>query len=238
LLNEAAVKALGFKDPAAAIGGYLQGNDSNTRQIAGVIRNFHMGLDHDQIQPLVLQNIPASFKFVNVRIVSADLRSTIAALDKKWRAIDAVHAFKYQFFDDQLASASQGLFDIVSILGYMAFIAVSIASLGMLGMATYTTERRAKEVGIRKMLGAKVPGIVLLLSKEFVRVLVIAILIAAPLSYFLNSLWLNKFPNRVIFGGGTILTGIMILLIPGLISIGSQTYRAARRNPIKALKTE
>ncbi len=120
----------------------------------------------------------------------------------------------------------------------MAFIAVSIACLGMLGMATYTAERRIKEVGIRKMLGAKVSGIVLLLSKEFIRVMTIAILIAAPLSYFLNSLWLNKFPNRVSFGLGTILVGVLILLIPGLISIGSQTLRAARRNPVVALKTE
>jgi putative ABC transport system permease protein len=79
---------------------------------------------------------------------------------------------------------------------------------------------------------------VLLLSKEFIRVLVIAVLIAVPLSYFLNSLWLNKFPNRVAFGPGTISAGILILLIPGLASIGVQTFRAARRNPVAALKTE
>jgi putative ABC transport system permease protein len=105
-------------------------------------------------------------------------------------------------------------------------------------MATYTTERRIKEVGIRKTLGGKELGIAMLLSKEFIQVLVIAILIAAPLSYFLNSLWLNKFPNRVTLGWDTILTGILILLIPGLTAIGSQTLRAARRNPIAALRTE
>jgi len=240
LLNESAVKALGFKEPAAAVGEFLRpaGNDSTALQIAGVIKNFHLGLDHDQIEPLVLQNIPTLLKFVNVRIASADLRSTVSALEKKWRAIDPVHTFQYQFFDDQLAAVSQGLFDIVSILGYMAFIAITIASLGMLGMATYTTERRIKEVGIRKTLGGKELGIAMLLSKEFIQVLVIAILIAAPLSYFLNSLWLNKFPNRVTMGWDTILTGILILLVPGLAAIGSQTLRAARRNPIAALRTE
>jgi putative ABC transport system permease protein len=240
LLNQSAVTALGFKDPAAAVGAFLrsEGDDSSLLQIAGVVRNFHMGLDHDGIQPLVLQNIPNLFKFVNVRIASADLRSTLSSLEKKWRTIDPVHPFKYEFFDDELAAASQGFFDIVSILGYMAFIAVSIACLGMLGMATYTTERRNKEVGIRKMLGAKEFGIVLLLSKEFIRVLVIAVLIAVPLSYFLNSLWLNKFPNRVTFGLSTLSAGVLILLIPGLASIGVQTFRAARRNPVAALKTE
>ncbi|MBN8853768.1 MAG: hypothetical protein BGO55_11390 [Sphingobacteriales bacterium 50-39] len=240
LLNESAVKALGFKDPVAAVGEFLRpaGNDSSTLQVAGVIKNFHLGLDHDQIEPLVLQNIPALLKFANVKIASADLRSTVSALEKKWRTIDPIHTFQYQFFDDQLAAVSQGLFDIVSILGYMAFIAVTIASLGMLGMATYTTERRIKEVGIRKTLGGKELGIAMLLSKEFLQVLAIAILIAAPLSYFLNTLWLNKFPNRVTLGGDTILTGILILLLPGLAAIGSQTLRAARRNPIMALRTE
>jgi putative ABC transport system permease protein len=240
LLNESAVKALGFNTPSTAVGTFLRpaGNDSSTVQVAGVIKNFHLGLDHDQIEPLVLQNIPTLLKFVNVKIASADLRGTVSALEKKWRTIDPVHPFQYQFFDDQLAAVSQGLFDIVSILGYMAFIAITIASLGMLGMATYTTERRIKEVGIRKTLGGKELGIVMLLSKEFIQVLVIAILIAAPLSYFLNSLWLNKFPNRVTLGWDTILTGILILLIPGLAAIGSQTLRAARRNPVAALRTE
>jgi putative ABC transport system permease protein len=240
VLNETAARSLGFKDPAAAIGQFLtsEGDDSSALQVAGVVRDFHMGLDYDGIRPLVLQNIPGLFRFVNVRIASADLRGTLSALEKKWRTIDAVHGFKYQFFDDQLAATSQGFFDVVTILGYMAFIAVSIACLGMLGMATYTTERRIKEVGIRKMLGAKEFGIVMLLSKEFIRVLVIAVFIAAPLSYFLNSMWLNKFPNRVAFGWGTILTGVLILLLPGLVSIGSQTLRAARRNPAAVLKTE
>jgi len=240
LLNESAAKALGFKDPAGAVGQSLapQGNDSSMLQVAGVVRNFHLGLDHDGVEPLVLQNIPSLFRYVNVRIASADVRSTVAALEKKWRTIDPAHAFKYEFFDDQLAAASQGLFDIVSVLGYMAFIAVTIACLGMLGMATYTTERRGKEVGIRKTLGAKELGIVLLLSKEFIRVLVIAVLVAVPLSYFLNSLWLNKFPNRVEFGWGTIVAGVLILLVPGLVSIGSQTLRAARRNPVAALRAE
>lgn len=240
LLNEAGVKAMGFKDPAAAVGQFLraEGNDSSALQIAGVVRDFHLGLDQDQILPLVLQNLPNLFKYVNVRIAAADLRGTLSALERKWRTIDPLHTFKYDFFDDQLASASQGFFDIVSILGYMAFIAVSIACLGMLGMATYTTERRIKEVGIRKMLGAKEWGIVMLLSKEFIQVLVFAVLIAGPMSYFLNSMWLNKFPNRVAFGWGTILSGILILLIPGLVSIGSQTLRAARRNLVTTLKTE
>ncbi len=101
----------------------------------------------------------------------------------------------------------------------------------MLGMATYTVERKMKEVGIRKTLGAQNSNIVFLLSKGFLRILAIAILIAAPSSYILNNLWLRRFPNRVDFGFGTILLGVAILLALGLITIGSQTIRASRQKP-------
>jgi putative ABC transport system permease protein len=173
-----------------------------------------------------------------VKIASSGLRGTLAKLKDKWRAIDPVHPFKYEFFNEQLAVASQALFDIVSILGFIAFLAAMIACLGLLGMATYTTERRMKEVGIRKVLGANDSSIVLLLSGEFLKILMIAILIAAPLSYIVNNLWLRKFPNRVDFGLGTILAGTLVLLVPGLITIASQTLRASRRNPVESLKTE
>jgi putative ABC transport system permease protein len=162
----------------------------------------------------------------------------MAALNRRWRDIDPVHTFSYAFFDEELASESQGIFDIVSILGYIAFLVVVIACLGMLGMATYTTERRRKEVGIRKVLGAGDWSNTLLLSHEFIQVLLIAIAIAAPLSYLLNAAWLRKFPNRVDFGWGTVLTGTAIVLALGLITIASQTIRASRANPVKSLRVD
>ena len=240
LVNQAAVREFGYQSPSQMIGQMLvpQGDDTTFLEVIGVLRDFHMNLDHDQIAPLVLQNRPELFRFVNVRIASGDSRSVLASIDKKWKSIDPVHSLKYQFFDDQLAATSQGFFDIVAILGFMAFIAVSIACLGMLGMAVYTTERRRKEVGIRKTLGAGNGRIVLLLSAAFIRVLMLAILIAAPLSYILNNLWLRKFPNRVEFGWGTVLSGALVLLGLGLITVGSQTLRAARRNPVHALRID
>lgn len=240
LVNEAAVKALGSRFPADIVGVTLRSkyNDSVSMKVAGVVKNFHMNLDHDEILPLILQYQPGLFKYLNVRLASGNPGETVAKMERKWKQIDPTHSFRYQYFDDQLAATSQGFFDIVTILGFMAFLAVSIACLGLLGMATYTTERRLKEVGIRKILGANNSGIVLLLSQSFIRVLIWAISIAAPLSYILNTLWLRKFPNRVAFGLGTILSGTGILLLLGLVTIGSQTLRAARRNPVNALRTE
>jgi putative ABC transport system permease protein len=242
VVNEAAVKEFGYGSSADIVGRLfrVKENDSTTLEVIGVVQNFHVRLlmDDDKIAPLVLQNQPAHFQYVNVKISSPDFRGTIAKLQDSWKSIDAAHPLKYVFFNEQLAATSQGIFDIVSILGYLAFLAVTIACLGMLGMATYTTERRMKEVGIRKVLGAEDRSIVLLLSREFLRILAIAILIAVPLSYFANHMWLRKFPNRVDFGMGTIFSGVLVLLILGLLTIGSQTIRAARKKPVDAIRID
>jgi putative ABC transport system permease protein len=108
----------------------------------------------------------------------------------------------------------------------------------MLGMATYTAERKMKEVGIRKILGADYLSVALLLSKGFMTILLVSILIGAPLSYMANNIWLQNFPNRVNFGLGTLLLGSSILLVLGLITIGSQSIRASRSNPVKTLRME
>jgi putative ABC transport system permease protein len=241
VVNEAAVAAFGYRRPADMVGQAFKMSWSDSSYIVvGVVQNFHMRmiLGNDKIEPLFLQNRPGSFEYVNIRIASRDTRSVLAALENKWKRIDPVHPLKYEFFDQQLAEESQGIFDVVSILGFIAFLAVCIACLGMLGMATYAAERRRKEVGIRKVLGAGDWRNALLLSREFVHILLIAIAIAAPLSYVLNTLWLRKFPNRVEFGWGTVLLGTGIILVLGLLTIGSQTIRASRLNPVESLRSE
>ena len=185
-----------------------------------------------------MRNIPARFEYLNVQLTSTDLMATMAVLENTWKKIDPIHPFKYEFFDEQLQNTPQGIFDLVSILGFISFLAIGIACLGLLGMATYTAERKTKEVGIRKILGAEYFSIALLLSKGFLRMLLVSVLIGAPLSYFINNLWLQRFPTRVEFGLGTVLSGTAILLVLGLITIGSQTIRASKRNPVDALKME
>lgn len=241
VVNETMVKAFGYDRPAAILGAAFETPYSDSPMVVvGVVQDFHMRmlLGNEKIEPLVLQNQPANFRYLNVRIGSRDIRTVMAELNSQWRRIDPVHPFRYEFFDEELASESQGIFDVVSILGYIAFLVVIIACLGMLGMATYTTERRRKEVGIRKVLGAGDWANTLLLSREFIQVLLIAIGIAAPLSYLLNTAWLRKFPNRVDFGWGTVLEGTAIVLTLGLITIASQTIRASKANPADALRSD
>ncbi len=236
VVNEATVNKLGYKFPHEIIGEVFQDN----LKVIGVVKDFRYNLliNTHEIKPLVLMNQPSQFQYLNVKVAGSDLKATLIKLEDKWKKLDPIHPFKYEFFDEQLQATHQGIFDVVSILGFISFLAIVIACLGLLGMATYTAERKTKEVGIRKILGAKDMSIALLLSRGFLRMLFISVLIGAPLSYFINNLWLQKFPNRVEFGFGTVMMGTIVLLALGMITIGSQTIRASKNNPVDALKME
>ncbi|MEM7298260.1 MAG: ABC transporter permease [Bacteroidota bacterium] len=241
LINESAVKKLGYESPQEAIGQIwkFENNESST-QIIGVVENFRASLliNGDEIRPMALSNDKSQLSYLNIRISEGNPLATIAGLEERWKQVDGVHEFKYEFFDTELANTNLVIFDVVSIVGYIAFLAILIACLGLLGMATYATERKTKEVGIRKVLGATEQAIVFILSKAFLKLLAISILIAAPLSYFINRMWLDELPNRVEFGIGTVLFGSLLMLGLGLLTIGSQTLRAARQNPVESLKDE
>lgn len=241
VISEKALQKLGFQHAQEAVGQTLEARWGNEQLvIAGVFEDFtcRLLINTREVNPIVLRNQPAAFQYVNVKISSPDLMGTVKKLEAHWEKIDPVHPFKYEFFDQQLAAMQQGVFDLVRILSFIAFLAIVISCLGLLGMATYTTERRTKEIGIRKVLGAEELTIARLLSKEFVIMLGLAIFIGMPLSYFVNNLWLQQLTTRVEFGIGTALLGVFILLGMGILTIGSQTWRASKANPVKSLKIE
>ncbi len=241
LVNRAAVRAFGYAHPAEIIGQELEVEwNQEALRVVGVVEDFRFRLlfTDNEVGPLVLRNHPGDFRYVNVQLAGTDPRGTVARLARAWKAIDPVHPFKYEFFDQELAATHQGILDLVSVLGFLAFLAVTISCLGLLGMATYVTERRRREVALRKVLGAADLGIALLLSQEFLKMLALAVALGVPLTYGINSLWLQNFPNRVPFGAGTLLLGTGILLVLGLLTIASQTLRAARNKPVDALRTE
>jgi putative ABC transport system permease protein len=241
LVNESVTEKWGYQHASEVVGQLLEQYGSNeTLEVIGVVEDFRfrMPSEQDIIAPLMIQHQPSSFRYANLKIVSTDRVGTITRLEEAWKRLDPIHPLDYQFYDEQLANTNQGFVDIVSIIGFFAFLAITIACLGLLGMATYTTERKSKEIGIRKVMGANDLNIVLLLSKGFLRMLLLSICIGAPFSYFINNLWLQHFPNRVEFGLGTVLSGTLVLFGLGLITIGSQTFRASRRDPVDSLKTE
>jgi putative ABC transport system permease protein len=241
LVNETAAKKLGYKNPQEIIGESFDTKWGNeVLEVAGVVKDFHylLLINKDGIAPLVLRNRPQQFQYVSVKIAGGNTAYTLSQLEAKWKQVDPIHSFQYKFYDDELSATHQAIFDLVAILGFIAFLAVVIACLGLLGMTTYTTERKTKEVGIRKVMGASEWGLVKLLSRDYSILLIISIVIGAPLSYFANNLWLQTLTNRVEFGWGTLLLGILILSALGIITIGSQTWRASKRNPVESLKSE
>ncbi len=241
VVNEAAAQALGFAYSSDIVGQVLEVDAyKEPVEVIGVLKDFKFQTPvmEDGIGPLLFRYQPEQFTYLNVKITASDVAGTLDKLAVAWHRVDPVHIFQYQFFDDQLVQVNQWMGDLASMIGFMASLAIVIACLGMLGMATYTAERRTREVGIRKVLGAGEFDLALLLSQEFLTTLLVSIAIGAPISYFVNDAWLQNFPNRVDFGLGTILWGSLLLLGLGLLTIGSQTLRAALANPVDSLRSE
>jgi putative ABC transport system permease protein len=241
VVNETAVKALGYQNTADVIGEVLiQTWNKEPLEVVGVVKDFWLKppVAGDKMEPAFLQKNTGKFSYANIKIISGNIPGTLEKLGAQWKLLDPDHPFKFEFHEEALASTADGVFDLVSIVGFLAFIAITIACLGMLGMATYTSERKKKEVGIRKVLGADAFNIAFMLSKDFLVILVIAIFIGAPMSYFINNLWLQKFANRADFGIGTVLIGAFVLAMLGVFTIGSQTIRVSKSNPVDSLKME
>ena len=239
VINETGARMLGFDTPAEIVGTtIIQTHQNEPLQVIGVVKDFWVALPigGDPLAPLVIHNTPNKFSFANIRIDPRNTSETLAQLERLWKKADQLHPFKYDVYEDDLNSTHAGIHDVVSIVGLLAFIAVTIACLGMLGMAMYTAERKRKEVSIRKVLGAGSRSIAVLLSKEFIVVLSIAICIGAPLSYFANNAWLQIFRNRAPFTVDIVINAVLILLSLGLFVIGSQTVKASRANPVENLK--
>lgn len=240
VINKEGSKLLGFETVHDAIGQsiYLNENDSSTVQIIGVVADYNHNYLLMDIRPMALRYNPSGLEYAHVKIKTQDIESTIAGLTAEWKKFDHSHAFDYMFFDEQLEESYGFVKDLNGIISITAFLAIIVSCLGLLGMSIYNAESRTKEVGVRKVMGAKIVDIIAILSKGFLVLLLIAVLIATPLAYFANNLWLQMIANRIDFGIEISLAGVGILLSLGLITIGSQAVRAAFSNPIFALRDE
>ncbi|MEO8474933.1 MAG: FtsX-like permease family protein [Chryseolinea sp.] len=241
VVNESAAKALGYEIFQEIIGETFEsGKDQQVLEVVGVVKDFRfrMASEKDKVEPMVLRHQEGRFRFLQLKVISDDMTRLVTQLEKEWKKVDPNHTVKYQFFDEQLRATNKGLLDVVSIINVISFLAVLIACMGLLGMITYQTERKKKEVGIRKVLGADMKNIVMMLSKNFFIMLTLAVFISGPLSYFVNNLWLQNFPNRVDFGFELVAAGAAILLGLGVITIASTTLKASKTNPVEALRMD
>lgn len=236
ILNRAMAEALDFDDPEKALGEKVIQGD--TFEIVGVLENYHQMSLKEAVTPLVFRYTPNFSNFYAFKIEGADAKDVLASLQGPWNSFFPGNPLDYfyldQFFNRQYESDKQ----FGRIFAIFTMLAIFIACLGLFGLASFLTIQRTKEIGIRKVLGSTVPNIVILLSREFLLLVIIANFIAWPLAWWLMSNWLQGFPyrieiNPILFVGA----GLGVLLI-AFLSVGFQTLKAAMINPAKTLKYE
>lgn len=240
ILNEQALKLFGFADPITAVGQPIYVGDSVMLNVIGVVKDFHFRPFSYQIGPLALRYNFSDLHYLSARIVPSQKDVVAASIESIWKKLDPVHPVEWKMMDEEIDEAyrQDGLFDIFSIVGYISFLAVSLACLGMLGMAMYSTQTRFKEIGVRKVMGASSREITVLLSRAFVMLLGVACIIGIPLGYFLGDQFLNMFAYKIEVTPFLIVSGILIVGGLGILTICSQTWRAASSNPVKSLRYE
>jgi putative ABC transport system permease protein len=206
-------------------------------QIAGVIKDFyHRGVDMPY-RPLLLRYQPEELRFLQVRTEAGQPDALIAQMQAIWKKYNPGESFSWSWWKDDQFKGKNAL-STVSMLAFLAFMAITIACLGLLGIVIYNTETRRKEIGIRKVLGAGVTALVLLLSKKFLKLVIIAGCIAIPVSYLAGYFFLNIFANRISPGLGIMLSGFAGILALAMATIGAQVYKVAAANPVNSLRTE
>ncbi|HEY5745558.1 MAG TPA: ABC transporter permease [Chryseolinea sp.] len=247
IINEAA--AQGFNIAADPIGKKIEtfkfagGSNSiekdkrNVYTVVGVVKNFHFESLRDNITPLGLF-LSKSTGLISFRFESKNVTDVISALEKKWKQMAPTQPFEYTFLDDDFSSMYATEQRLGKIFGIFAGLAIIIACLGLFALSAFTAEQRTKEIGIRKVLGATVTSIVLLLSKEFGKLIIIAFVIAAPLSWFAVKWWLQSYTYKTEVGVLVyLLAGISAFLVAWL-TMGYQSIKAAASNPVNSLRSE
>jgi putative ABC transport system permease protein len=238
LINEKAIKAFGWTTPEEAIGKKLAAGFGGEGEIIGVYKDFHYRSLQAPIEPLVLAIVPWRLNTISLRLNTKDLPATMAFVQQKWQELFPQNPYEYAFLDEEFNK--QYLADEKTGRTFLVFtgIAIFISCLGLFGLATFVAQQRTKEIGVRKVLGASVTNIVGLVSKDFVKLVVISFVIATPLSYALISKWLENFATRIAIGWTTFALAGLALLAIALLTVSYQSIKAALANPVKSLRNE
>ena len=236
VVNEAAVKSFGYADPSEIIGKKFQqwGREGT---IVGVVKDFNYISLHQEVAPLSMRYSQYG-RYISLKVKTDDMQRSIANIEKKWATLAPHRPFLYSFLDDSFNEQYQADFRFKKLFTLFSFLAIFIACLGLFGLATYSAMLRTKEIGIRKVLGAEVSSIVTLLSKDFIKLVIIAIVIATPFAWYAMDNWLNVYAYKVEINWWVFaLAGIMAVAV-AIITVSYHAIKSARANPIKSLRTE
>jgi putative ABC transport system permease protein len=238
VLNEFAVKALQLSDP---VGSIVTGPTGQPVTVVGVVEDFNMSpLREGPDKPLAFVYVYGNqlYRHFAVKLRSSDIMRSIAQIEEIWHRVNPDVPFEFEFMDQKVQAAYGSIKDMREMARLATGVAGFVACLGLLGLAAFTAERRTQEVGIRKVLGASVAGIVRLLSKEFAILVVLATLIACPIAYFLMNKWLQGYPSRVEVTIPALLFAGAVALAVAVFTVSFQAVKAALTNPVETLRNE
>jgi ABC-type antimicrobial peptide transport system permease subunit len=239
IVNEKVLKRFNIanQDPSEAIGQIV--TVGVKMQIIGVVKDFQYGKSIDnEIKEFVFRYSPKA-EYINVKVISMDWPATLAKIETAWKKIDNVHPLEATFYDKQIESSYKDFSSRIKVIGSLSFLAICIASIGLLGMVVFTTETRLKEISIRKVMGASEGSLIYLLSKGFLLLLVLAAFIALPFTHFFFAKYvLDEYANNAPIAWNELFIGVIGVMVIALMMIGSHTLKAARSNPAEVLKNE
>lgn len=241
IINESALRTFGWTSAREAIGKTMIRGDAATGKkghVIGVVKDFNFGrLDRPQ-QPMIMDvNVPRFTEFA-VRVSPVGVPATIAAIRQLWDRYFPERVFEYSFLDENIDALYNAQENLGLLVRYFALIAIFISCTGLFGLASYMAMQRTREIGIRKVLGATVGGLIVLLYRDFLRLVVIALVVSAPVAWWAMNRWLHDFANRISLSWWIFAASGVVAVGVSLVTVGIQGWRAARVNPVKSLRSE
>lgn len=242
IINEAAVNKLGWQDDP--INKKIERFTSvTTRQpytVVGVVKDYHFQSLHQQIEPMMLYYTSpyGNFSRLSVRVRPENIQETITFLETTWKQFDTQYPFEYSFVDDQYDSLYRTEVRLGKLFSYFTTLAILIGCLGLFGLTSFTTEQRTKEIGIRKVLGASVNGIIYMLVRDFTKWVFLAVIVAWPVGYLVMNKWLNNFAYRANLGVWIFLSSALLAFMISIVTVSYQSIKAAMANPANSIRTE
>lgn len=241
VINETQSKALGYKTPDDAIGqNIIQQGNSTPFIICGVTADFHFGSMQQRIQPITFMNVNYTtyYRYFSIRLKPGNMQQSIEAIQKKWTTVLPGAPFEYSFIDDALKKVYKNELQLKQAAYIATILAIIIVLLGVLGLISLSIQKRTKEIGIRKVLGSSVAGIISLFMKDFLGVILIAGLIACPIAYLVMNNWLNDYAYKITITLNPFMLAIIGLTVVTALLITIQTIKAALDSPVKSLRSE
>jgi putative ABC transport system permease protein len=243
IINETAAKLIGFKNPLnqtlyrpsgyASNGGFL----SKPYHIIGVVKDFNFNSMHDKVGPLIIE-LSENYGRIAMRINTQNIPALISEVEKKWNSMSPDQLFSYSFLDADFNKIYNAEQRTGKLFITFAVFAIFIACLGLFGLVTYAAEQRIKEIGVRKVLGASVGEIVTMISKDFIKLVLIAFVIAFPVAWLMMNKWLQSFAYRINISWWVFALAGLLTIAIALVTVSFQAIKAAMANPVKSLRSE